>query len=118
MKTTKQRLQELAAIPTDVRGKWNKPTIKEETTFQHMQRRAGQGAEGDIEMTVNFEKAAEYFQDIAKEMGLSIDYQMPDFGEKLANIMQEDLENWLGNNGAQWIEEGIESGVYDDLENK
>ena len=35
--------------------------------------------------------------------------------QKLAETMREDLETWLGNNGAQWLEDGIDQGVYDDF---
>ena len=75
-------------------------------------------AGGDIQMTVTFENAIQYFNEAAEEMGFTPDTQMPDYEQKLADMMRDDLENWLGNNGAQWIEDGMNYDVYDDLENK
>ena len=76
-------------------------------------RRKGQS---DIQMTVTFENAVQYFQESAEEMGMSVDFNDASTEQKLANLMQEDLEIWLGNNGAQWLEDGIDGGAYDDLD--
>ena len=112
MKTTKKRLQELAAI--------NNPFVepKKETIKEVDAKVIPSAAGGDIQMTVTFENAIQYFEDSAETMGLTPDYQMPDFQQKLANLMQEDLEDWLGQNGAQWLEDGIDADIYTDLENK
>ena len=74
-------------------------------------------AGGDIQMTVTFEKAIEYFQSAAEEMGLSVDLSDASMQQKMAELMRDDLEDWLGNNGAQWIEDGMNYDVYDDLDN-
>ncbi len=110
MKTTKTRLQELAAI--------NNPFVesKKETIKEADAKVIPSAAGGDIQMTVTFEKAIEYFQESAEEVGLPIDTNDPSFQQKLANIMQEDLEIWLVDNGAQWLEDGIGGGAYDDLD--
>ena len=110
MKTTKQRLQELAAI--------NNPFVepKKETIKEADAKVIPSAAGGDVQMTVTFEKAIEYFQESAEEMGLQIDVNDPSFNQKLANLIQEDLEIWLGNNGAQWLEDGIDGGAYDELD--
>ena len=72
---------------------------------------------GDVEMTVMFEKAIEYFMQAAEEMGASIIMDPNDKTQqqKLAEAMREDLEIWLGNNGGQWLEDGIDQGVYDEF---
>ena len=74
-------------------------------------------AGGDVEMTVMFEKAVEYFLTSAEEMGANIIMNPNDKAQqqKLAETIREDLEIWLGNNGAQWLEDGIDQGVYDEF---
>lgn len=77
-------------------------------------------AGGDVEMTVTFEKAVEYFLQAAEEMGASMIMDPNDKAQqqRFAETMREDLEIWLGNNGAQWLEEGIDSGNYDEFVTK
>lgn len=106
MKTTKQRLQELAAINNP-----KKVTIKEADA-----KVIPSAAGGDIQMTVTFDRAVEYFQTSAEEMGMSVDLRDAGMQQKLAELMREDLEIWLGNNGAQWLEDGIDGGAYEGLD--
>lgn len=73
-------------------------------------------AGGDIEMTVTFNNAIRYFEEAAEEMGLSVDLSDASTQQKMAELMRDDLENWLGNNGAQWIEDGMNYDVYNDLD--
>ncbi len=110
MKTTKTRLQELAAI--------NNPFVesKEEIIKEADVKVIPSAAGGDIQMTVTFENAIKYFEEAAEEMGLSVDLSDASMQQKMAELMRDDLENWLGNNGAQWIEDGMNYDVYDDLD--
>lgn len=111
MKTTKKRLQELAAI--------NNPFVepKQENLKESNAKVIPSAAGGDVEMTVMFERAVEYFLTSAEEMDANIIMDPNDKAQqqKLAETMREDLEIWLGNNGAQWLEDGIAQGVYDDF---
>jgi hypothetical protein len=57
-----------------------------------------------------FEAAAD-----AVDAKLIVDLSDANQLKKLAQTVEEDLETWLGNNGGQWLEEGIDQGVYDDF---
>ncbi len=111
MKTTKKRLQELAAI--------NNPFVepKQENLKESNAKVIPSAAGGDIEMTVTFDNAVKWFLEAAEEMDANIIMDPNDKAQqqRLAETVREDLENWLGNNGAQWLEDGIAQGVYDDF---
>ena len=111
MKTTKTRLQELAAI------KENKPTIKENKEAKY--------AHGNAELSVDFEGFNKWWESACEANGVTSavnlegtdkDYQsqVKDV-QRLMETVREDLEIWLGNNGLQWLEDGIDSGNYDEF---
>lgn len=104
MKTTKQRLQELAAI--------NNPfSIKE-----------GVDPNFPVKLTIKV-KASNLLDMLAQaneEIGSSIptDPKVMDAQEfnRLVATVQDDLNNWFVQNGVEWFSDGINSDVYADFE--
>jgi len=107
MKINKKRLQELAAI--------NNPFV--ETKKQEIKENSARYTNGVLEMTVDFEsfltrwEAACEANDVTSAVDLEGD-------QRLMETVREDLELWLSNNGLEWLQEGIDSGNYDEFINK
>lgn len=100
----KSRLQELAGIH-----------LKESSYTQVTNEAAIEG--GDL-LVLTLKVPVELFRDAAEAMEFSLDPDLeasPTMLKQLAATMEDDLDTWFGNNGGEWIEEGISENVYDDF---
>jgi hypothetical protein len=111
MKLNKKRLQELAAINNSF-GEAKQEEIKESNVRY---------AQGILEMTVDFESFLTRWEAACEANGVTsaVDLEAKDQAvNSLMETVRENLVTWLGNNGLEWLQEGIESGDYDEFINK
>jgi len=74
--------------------------------------------EGDDMLVLTLKVPVETFKDAAKAMEMYLDVDLeasPTMLKQLAATMEDDLDTWFGNNGGEWLEDGISQDVYDDF---
>lgn len=72
---------------------------------------------GDL-LVLTLKVPLELFRDAAEAMDMSLNADLeasPNMLKQLAATMEDDLDTWFGNNGGEWLEEGINQEVYDDF---
>ena len=72
---------------------------------------------GDL-LVLTLKVPLELFKDAAEAMEYGLDPDVeasPSMLKQLAATMEDDLDMWFGNNGGEWIENGIDQNVYDDF---
>lgn len=118
MKTTKKRLQELAAINNPFEES-KKQTIKEldwrKVDAKFIKSEFPIGAYADVVMTITFVHALKFFNESAEELKFEPNYDDDNFKQNLADLIAENLEEWLFDNGGQWFTDGIRKGLYNKL---
>jgi hypothetical protein len=73
--------------------------------------------EGDM-LVLTLKVPVELFIDAARSMEMYPDADLeasPTMLKQLAATMEDDLDTWFGNNGGEWLEDGIGQNVYDDF---
>jgi hypothetical protein len=74
--------------------------------------------EGGDMLVLTLKVPVETFKDAAKAMEIYLDVDLeasPTMLKQLAATMEDDLDTWFGNNGGEWLEDGISQDVYDDF---
>lgn len=72
---------------------------------------------GDL-LVLTLKVPLELFRDAAEAMDMSLDADLeasPNMLKQLAATMEDDLDTWFGNEGGEWLENGIDQNVYDDF---
>jgi hypothetical protein len=72
---------------------------------------------GDL-LVLTLKVPLELFRDAAEAMEYDLDPDLeasPNMLKQLAATMEDDLDLWFGNNGGEWLEDGINQNVYDDF---
>lgn len=99
MKTTKKRLQELAAI--------NNPFLKE-----------GVDMNFPVKLTINMTagKLLDMFKEAGSTIGSGAAPMDAQEFNRLVDAVQDDLNNWFAQEGVTWIEDGMNNDLYADFE--
>lgn len=97
MKVTKQRLQELAAI--------NSPFPIREAVDPNF----------PVKLTITV-KAGDLINMFGGEESIGLAITDPNAFKKFTDTVQNDLNDWfVGMGGDEWVNDGVESGNYDDF---